>query len=152
MTNLAEVLVQSAGVPFREAHEFASHLTDFGRERGVKPTEIAYAQAVSLYGSALPLTEAELARALDPRHIIATRRGRGGPQPREVQRMLGEAADALRAHQDWLAEQQRTLAQAAAAFDAFAIRSAERWLKSCTSRPGAVTRIWLRPAGTKVIE
>jgi argininosuccinate lyase len=117
MTNLAEVLVQSAGVPFREAHEFASHLTDFGRQRDLKPTEIGYADACSVYGSALPLSEAELARALDPRHIIATREGWGGPQPREVERMLGEAADALRGHQDWLAARQQALAQASAALD-----------------------------------
>ncbi|MBV8719851.1 MAG: argininosuccinate lyase [Chloroflexi bacterium] len=117
-TNLAEVLVQSAGVPFREAHEFASHLTDFGRQRGLKPTEIDYTQAASVYGAALPITAAELARALDPRHIIATREGSGGPQPREVERMRGDAADVLHEHQKWLAESQRSVAEATTALDA----------------------------------
>jgi argininosuccinate lyase len=106
MTNLAEVLVQSARVPFREAHEYASHLTDFGRQRGLRPPEIAFEDANALYrehiGGALPLTDAQLAAALDPRQIVATRRGQGGPQPREMTRMLDEARAQLEADRQWL--------------------------------------------------
>jgi argininosuccinate lyase len=118
MTNVAEVLVKSSGVPFREAHEFASRLTDFGRQRRLKPAEIGYADAVSIYGGPLPLSEAELAQALDPRQIIATRRGRGGPQPDETRRMLSEAGDAIRAHREWLAERRQAVAGAREALDA----------------------------------
>jgi argininosuccinate lyase len=110
MTNLAEVLVQSARVPFREAHEFASHLTDFGRLRGLRPPEIAFDDAAALYqehiGGALPLSEAELEAALDPRQIVATRRGLGGPQPAEVARMFDEARAQLAAHRQWLLDRQ----------------------------------------------
>src|SRR5919197_6188399 len=60
MTNLAEFLVQRANVPFREAHEFASHLTDFGRQRGLRPVDIAYLDACSIYaqtvGGSFPLS------------------------------------------------------------------------------------------------
>lgn len=106
MTNLAEVLVQSARVPFREAHEFASHLTDFGRQRGLRPPEIAFADAAALYqahlGAPLPLSQIEFAAALDPRQIIATRRGQGGPQPDEMSRMLSASRSQLSADREWL--------------------------------------------------
>jgi argininosuccinate lyase len=118
MTNLAEVLVQSAGVPFREAHEFASRLTDYGRQHGLQPPRISSAEAAAVYGAPLPLSEAEFARALDPRHIIATRRGRGGPQPDEVHRMLVQAREDLRMHQEWLSEQRQAVARAHSSLDA----------------------------------
>ena len=132
MTNLAEMLVQSARVPFREAHEFASRLTDYGRQNGLRPLEIAYPDAAAMYteliGAALPLSEAEFAAALDPRHIIATRRGRGGPQPEEVQRMLREADAQLGAHKQWLADEQAARERArfalVHAFEALVHRSA----------------------------
>jgi argininosuccinate lyase len=105
MTNLAEFLVQSAGVPFREAHEFASHLTDYGRQRGLRPPEIAYADAARIYGehhsSPLPISEAEFAAALDAQRIIATRRGQGGPQSEEVARMLEAASQDITTHRHW---------------------------------------------------
>jgi argininosuccinate lyase len=92
MTNLAEDLVLKAGVPFREAHEFASALTDYGRGQSLAPTRISYEHACRVYeqrlGTSLPLSETEFAQALDPVAIIASRAGRGGPQPAEVERML----------------------------------------------------------------
>jgi argininosuccinate lyase len=120
-TNLAELLVQSAGVPFREAHEFASHLTDHGRQHGLRPPDIDYAQACQLYtdhlGGAFPLSEPEFASALDPRHIIATRRGRGGPQAAEVARMLTEAEQHIAAHRQWLSTRRAALHRARSALD-----------------------------------
>ncbi len=116
MTNLAEVLVQAGNVPFREAHEFASRLTDYGRERGLRPPDIAYAEAASIYAehleAELPLTEAAFAAALDPRQIIATRRGRGGPQPSEIERLLREAGERIEQHQRWLADRHAAVALA----------------------------------------
>jgi argininosuccinate lyase len=121
MTNLAEVLVQSAGVPFREAHEFASRLTDYGRQRGLRPPEIAYADASSVYReharSDLPLSESEFNAAIDARQIVATRRGRGGPQRAEVERMLDAARQRLGAHRSWLAARREAIEAADAQLD-----------------------------------
>lgn len=121
MTNLAEVLVQTAGVPFREAHEFASRLTDFGRLRGKRPPDITFAEASTLYaehaGAALPLSEAAFAAALDPRQIITTRKGRGGPQPSEVERMLELARERLAADEQWLSARRTAVVQASAELD-----------------------------------
>ncbi|MBV9581070.1 MAG: argininosuccinate lyase [Chloroflexi bacterium] len=121
MTNLAECLVQAAGVPFREAHEFASRLTDYGRQRGIRPPDIRYADAAVLYreclSSELPLSEMDFAAAIDPRRILTTRRGRGGPQPDEVQRMLREAEQSIAAHRRWLDDRQTDVREADSALD-----------------------------------
>ncbi|HEY2596048.1 MAG TPA: lyase family protein, partial [Chloroflexota bacterium] len=121
MTNLAEELVLTAGVPFREAHEFASRLTDFGRQRGLRPPDIAYADAAALYAehaaSSLPLSQAACAAALDPLQILATRKGRGGPQPPEVERMLGAARQRIGDHERWLSGRQAAVALASTELD-----------------------------------
>jgi argininosuccinate lyase len=122
MTNLAEVLVQSAGVPFREAHEFASHLTDHGRQHGLRPPDITYAQASQVYadhtGEPLPLSEAAFVAAVDPRHVVATRQAQGGPQPAELARQLAEAEQSIAAHRQWLSDTRSRLAKARSRLDA----------------------------------
>jgi argininosuccinate lyase len=118
MTNLAEHLVQVADVPFREAHEFASRLTDFGRQHSLTPPQIAYADAQRIYRehspTKLPLSAAEFARAIDPVQIIATRQGRGGPQRAEVERLLAASNQQIIADTHWLATQRQTAAEAKA--------------------------------------
>jgi argininosuccinate lyase len=108
MTNLAEYLVQSAGVPFREAHEFASRLTDHGRQHGLTPSQIPFSDAARIYqhhvAEAFPVSDVEFAQAIDPAHVVATRQGRGGPQRREVERMLAAAHQDLAEHERWLAD------------------------------------------------
>jgi argininosuccinate lyase len=121
MTNLAEYLVQKAGVPFREAHEFASALTDFGRQRSLHPPRIAYSDAARLYrqhlDAELPLSESEFAAAIDPTQIIATRRGLGGPQRVEVERMLSAARERIDDDARWLASAHGAATDAKAALE-----------------------------------
>ena len=116
MTNLAEHLVQAAGVPFREAHEFASQLTDYGRRQHLSPPQIAYSEASRMYqehaARALPLSEAEFAAAIDPVAIVATRNGQGGPRRDEVERMLAATEESLAHHRQWLADTRAALATA----------------------------------------
>ena len=114
MTALAEFLVQRANAPFREAHEFASRLTDYGRREGLSPVAIDYAVASQLYaaeqlGTALPLNAEEFAYARDPVAIVGSRRGRGGPQRAEVERMLADAERQLDTRATWLAGRQRAV-------------------------------------------
>lgn len=96
MTELADALYREAGVPFRAGYRFASALTSFGRERGLRPAEISREQAARVYaatldGAELPLDAAGFAATLDAGAIVANRAGIGGPQPAEVRRMLDEA-------------------------------------------------------------
>ena len=122
MTNLAEHLVQSAGVAFREAHEFASRLTDYGRQRGLTPSQIPYSEATSVYqqhsDTAFPISEVEFARAVDPAHVVATRHGQGGPQRSEVERMLTGAHQELAEHEQWLTARRSAAADARAMLEA----------------------------------
>jgi len=126
MTNLAEHLVQAAGVPFREAHEFASQLTDFGRQRSLTPPQISYSDAAQIYrqhmAATLPLSEAEFGRAIDPLQIIATRKGRGGPQRSEVERMLAASGQQLARDTAWLATQRQASIDARAMLDSAFVR------------------------------
>jgi argininosuccinate lyase len=121
MTNLAEHLVEAADVPFREAHEFASRLTDFGRQHRLSPSQIPYAEAARIYQehahSALPLSAVEFAQAIDAAHVVATRRGQGGPQRAEVERMLTTARQQLAQHEQWLADRRTAIAEAEATLD-----------------------------------
>jgi argininosuccinate lyase len=121
MTNLAEYLVLAAGVPFREAHEFASRLTDFGRLHHLTPPQIAFADASRIYlehaAAPLPLSEAEFAAAIDPVQIVATRKGRGGPQRAEVERQITESTAHLEHDTRWLATQRQSLADAQAVLE-----------------------------------
>jgi argininosuccinate lyase len=122
MTSLAEFLVQRANVPFREAHEFASHLTDFGRSRRLAAVEIAYVDACAVYresfGVDLPLNRADFAGAIDPLSIVGTRAGQGGPQPAEVARMLAAAQAAIDVDREWLRARRASITGAEAALDA----------------------------------
>lgn len=107
MTELADALYREAGVPFRDGYRFASALTSFGRERGLRPVEIGRQQAASVYaatlgGAELPLDAAQFAAALDAGAIVSNRKGIGGPQPAEVRRMLGEAVEANARFRTWI--------------------------------------------------
>jgi len=99
MIDVADTLYERKKVPFRTGHHFASLLTDYGRGKGIFPLDIPYAEAQKIYQSIdnqqLPLSEEELRGALDPVSFIKNRRGIGGPQSSEVQRMLKERREKL---------------------------------------------------------
>jgi len=124
---LAEVLQMKYGVPFRVGHGFASSIVTFARANGFVPRTFPYAKAQELYaeairrnkleGERLPLTEAEFRKVLSARNMVESRVGIGGPQPAEVERMLGEAEGRLRADKAWMSRTRQRLADADAALD-----------------------------------
>ena len=69
-------------------------------------------------GEAFPLSESEFLAALDPREIIRTRQGRGGPQAAEIARMLAETEQHIGAHREWLSAKRHALGSAHSALDA----------------------------------
>ena len=94
---------------------------------GYTPKTLPFVKARQLYAQAaekyqwketnLPLQEAEFRNALSPTNMVKTRVGTGGPQPAEVQRMLGEAKQALQADVDWTKARRQRLAEADTALD-----------------------------------
>ena len=49
---------------------------------------------------------------IDPRRVVANRRGRGGPQPAEVERMLAEHRTRLAASRAWVGAERQKMADA----------------------------------------
>ena len=104
-TEIADALLQKAEVPFRTGHHFASKLTDFGRGKGLKIHEIPYSEAQRIYEEQakdkLPLTEAEFREVISAETKVFGRKGWGGPQAVEAERMLANSASGAGADAAW---------------------------------------------------
>ncbi len=120
-TEIADALAQRADVPFRIGHHFASQLTDYGRGRGIRLEEIPYAEAARIYREqtkqAFPLSEAGFAEVISAEYMVFGRKGVGGPQPAEVNRMLAAERGQVAAEFAWLKARTDHLARAAAALN-----------------------------------
>jgi argininosuccinate lyase len=125
-TEIADALSQKADVPFRTGHHFASKVTDFGRSQGLKLHDIPYAEAARIYESqtkqALPLSETDFRTVISAEYMVFGRRGIGGPQLAEINRMLSNERTDAASDRTWLNERGDHLARAEASLDqAFAV-------------------------------
>jgi argininosuccinate lyase len=115
-TEIADALSQRAGVPFRTGHHFASKLTDYGRGKGLKIHDIPHAEAARIYEAdtkqAFPLSEADFRQVISAEYMVFGRRGTGGPQPAEVNRMLAGEGARIAADRAWVEDCAAHLAQA----------------------------------------
>ncbi len=118
-TEIADALLQKAEVPFRIGHHFASKLTDYGRGKGLKLQEIPFAEVQRIYAenanAALPLSEKEYVDIISAQYMVFGRKGLGGPQPAEAQRMLAAAGRQTATETTASSGRDSALAQAAAA-------------------------------------
>lgn len=108
---VADILMRDHGLPFREGHEVASEIVSHARTNGIGPLDFPYTEAQRIYSETvdggeypqeLPLSEAEFRQALDPIAIVRNRATSGGPQPAEVERMIGEARERLDNQDKWV--------------------------------------------------
>ncbi|MCY3940426.1 MAG: lyase family protein [Gammaproteobacteria bacterium] len=106
MTEVADMLVREAGLPFRTAHRFASALTDYGRANRLRPESLSDEELEAIYretvGGRLPVSIENLRRAMDPVAMLGDRKGLGGPQAGEVRRMLNTHRESLEQDRAWL--------------------------------------------------
>jgi len=108
-TEIADALLQKAEVPFRTGHHFASKLTDYGRGKGLKIHEIPYSEAQRIYEEQakdkLPLTEAEFREVISAEYMVFGRKGLGGPQVAEVERLVEANSIEVQTNSTWLNDQ-----------------------------------------------
>ena len=124
---LADLLMRKYKLPFRVGHHFASEVVDYGREHDIRPPDFPYAEARRIYASAvrddglsgeLPMSEAEFRAALDPLAIVNARATVGGPQPKEMDRMLALARRRIAEQAQWIASRHQRIDQSLARLDA----------------------------------
>jgi argininosuccinate lyase len=115
-TEIADVLLRDADVPFRIGHHYASELTTYGRQEGKRPVDLTDEELTRIYreatGTGLPVSVDVIRAAMDPRAMVRARRGLGGPQPEEVLRMLEEHDASLETEVVWLAAAREQLVAA----------------------------------------
>jgi argininosuccinate lyase len=113
-TDLADALVLDAGIEHRAAHRvvgwLARELHEAGRSATTLTPEDVARAAHAVLGQALRIDSAALARALDAREAVASRRGPGGAAAAPMAAML--------------AAQRQQLGSASAWFDSAAARAA----------------------------
>jgi argininosuccinate lyase len=93
-TELADVMVREAGIPFRAAHQIVGSLVRRAIEEGLKlsevPLEMINEISREIRGADVELTEESLRDATDPKTNVERRASIGGPAPIEVGRMADD--------------------------------------------------------------
>jgi argininosuccinate lyase len=120
-TEIADVLLRTAGVPFRIGHHFASDLTNYGRAHGLALRQIPYTEAARIYKAEteqdFPLSEAQFKEAISAEYMVYSRKGIGGPQLEEVNRSLANEHARVKADLVWLQKQKAHLSDAEASLN-----------------------------------
>jgi len=102
-TDLADLLVRSGRMSFREAHHVVGGVVREAIAAGLRADQIGGdlvdRVARRVVGRPARLDAGALRRALDPRRSVEGRAHPGGPAPREVRRMIREAERRLRAEE-----------------------------------------------------
>ncbi|MCW5963368.1 MAG: argininosuccinate lyase [Bryobacterales bacterium] len=116
VTEVADTLVRNGGLTFRQAHDVVSHAVkacgqDDSLDAIHRELETA-AQAV--LGTSLPLSEAQVRGALNPRHFVNLREVDGGPAPSTLRAAIHRAHNQWTANEAWKASAHAALDDSAA--------------------------------------
>lgn len=92
-TELADLMVKDAGLPFRTAHKIVGRAVTVALDKGMKAEEINtnFLDEISmeLTGQKLGIDDSIVKKALNPREIIKSREVIGGPAPSMVKEVIG---------------------------------------------------------------
>jgi argininosuccinate lyase len=104
-TDLAEVVMQQAGLNYRTAHRVVGLAIRLAMEKGEKegaiPTAVLEEAARQVLGRPLGLSAAQLAAVADPSAIVATRQGLGGAAADPLYAMIEECHSLLATVEAW---------------------------------------------------
>ncbi|NUU77675.1 argininosuccinate lyase [Paenibacillus xylanilyticus] len=105
VTELADTLVRTEGLSFRQSHSIVSRLvtqlTEFGTPISGLTLEMVQAAVQNMTNIPLALTREKLRESISPRHFVNIRHVRGGPNPDEVHRALSSQAIRLGELEEW---------------------------------------------------
>jgi argininosuccinate lyase len=115
-TDLAEVIMRSAGIPYLDAHHIVSRVVGLAAAQRIPATRITRAMidrvARQVIGRPLNVSKKDLEQALQPRQIIATRTGLGGAAPAAVKRMIAQSRRCIKETLRWKNSRQRLVGDA----------------------------------------
>ncbi len=115
-TELADMLVREAGLPFRTAHTVVARLVARAYAEGIAPDDIGQPLldevATAVIGRPLGLDDTMVRQALDPVHFVAVRNTLGGAAPEATEALLEQQQKALVADRSWLEMETTRLAAA----------------------------------------
>lgn len=122
---VADRLMREYKLPFRVGHHVASEMVTYARQNNLTPLKFPYDQMQRIYAevvakeypkgsTVLPMSEAEFRATIDPKTIILNRQTAGGPQPKEMEKMLKSAKAQLDDNAEWAQDQRERLSKAEA--------------------------------------
>ena len=108
-TELADLMVRDAGLPFRTAHQIVGRAVTVALDKGMKAEDIDthFLDEISqeLTGQTLNIDNAVVKKSLNPRDIIQSRKVIGGPAPSMVQEVIGNLRDFVEENKKVLPEE-----------------------------------------------
>jgi argininosuccinate lyase len=108
-TELADLMVRDAGLPFRTAHQIVGRAVTVALDKGMKAEDIDthFLDEISqeLTGQTLNIDNAVVKKSLNPQEIIQSRKVIGGPAPSMVQEVIGNLRDFVEENKKVLPEE-----------------------------------------------
>jgi argininosuccinate lyase len=118
VTELADVLVRQAGLPFSTAHKVVAQCVAEALEKdGVISHSMLQRAFTDITSGELTMSDEETAAAMSAENFVNVRTIYGGPAPSETRRALGVEENDLRKQRIWLADSRGRLDKANAALD-----------------------------------
>ncbi|RAL24015.1 argininosuccinate lyase [Thermoflavimicrobium daqui] len=116
VTELADTLVRTDSLSFRQAHHIVSKVVKKAIALGISANEIRLSllneAALEVLGRSLSIDEKKLEQALDPVYFVEIRTLPGGPSPSEIQRMIAIRRKQYLSFSKWLDDQKNQIEQA----------------------------------------